>query len=256
MAVRSLEQILGELGSIYDPQVNSARQQQALIPQQVADEERALGAQQTRSFEEIIGGARRRGLGYSGLPIAEQAKYNATEYMPALARLRGDARKQTLSLEDAILGINERRQGAALGLRQQDVDNDYRERSFAEDVRRFNQQIAEQRRAAAAASAQSNGLASLFSGGQGRAPAAANMTTRKEGGFAFTNQAGQPISAAKYAEITGQPIGQVLFQMAQQGDTYASNAYRWIQSVQNSDAFKRNGTDLAKRNFNALFWDI
>lgn len=111
---RSLDQILAELGSVYDPQVNSIRQRQALIPQQIADEERGLGARQEQAFGDILGGARRRGLGFSGIPLGEQAKYTSTEYLPALARLRQSGREQAMSLEDAILGIQERRRNSAV----------------------------------------------------------------------------------------------------------------------------------------------
>lgn len=111
---RALDQILAELGSVYDPQVNSIRQRQALIPQQIADEERGLGARQEQAFGDILGGARRRGLGFSGIPLGEQAKYTSTEYLPALARLRQSGREQAMSLEDAILGIQERRRNSAV----------------------------------------------------------------------------------------------------------------------------------------------
>lgn len=165
---RSLDQILSELGSVYDPQVASIRQQQSLIPQQVADEEQGLQAKQTQAFGDILSGARQRGLGFSGIPLSEQAKYTSTEFLPAIAKLKSNARQQSLSLEDAILGINERRTNSALGLRQQDIDNDYRQQQLAEQQRQFNEQLAQSRAAAASA----NSFSPTLGGGGGQAPAA------------------------------------------------------------------------------------
>lgn len=139
MQPRTLEQILGELSSSYDPQVQALRQRQSLIPQQIESEEKGLKAQQEQSFQDIMGGARRRGLGFSGIPLEEQARYTSTQFLPALARLRQSGQEQALSLEDAILGINERRNTLAQQLRDQEV-------SRAEQMRQFNEQLAENRR--------------------------------------------------------------------------------------------------------------
>lgn len=168
MPVRTLDQILAELSSAYDPQIANIRKRQELIPQQVAAEEQGLGAQQTQAFDQILGGARRRGLGFSGIPLAEQAQYSATQYMPALARLRQSSRDQAMSLEDAILGVNERRNTQAQQLQQSDYARDFQERQFAEQQRQFNEQQAAQQRAAAS---QGSALGALFGGGGGGAPA-------------------------------------------------------------------------------------
>lgn len=166
MAVKSVEQINKELGSIYDPQVQSIQQRKALIPQQLQAEESGLQAKQTQAYDEILGGARRRGLGFSGIPLGEQAKYNSTEYMPALARLRQGAREQEMSLADAIMKINQDRFGMANQLQRYSVEDDRWERQFAEDRRRYEQQLAEARRSAAAAARGSGGF-SLGGGGFG-----------------------------------------------------------------------------------------
>jgi hypothetical protein len=150
MQPRTLDVILAELGSTYDPQVAQIRQRQALIPGQIAEEEKGLQAKQTQSFDDILGGARRRGLGFSGIPLSEQARYTSTEFLPAMARLRQSGREQAMSLEDAILGINERRNVTAQQMRQQDLDR-------AEQARQFD---ASQR----AAAAQQSSLAGLFGG--------------------------------------------------------------------------------------------
>lgn len=135
MAARTLSQILSELAPTYNPQIKAIQKRQALIPQQIASEEAGLGAKQTEAFDSILGGARRRGLGFSGIPLGEQARYTATEYLPALARLRQSGQEQALSLQDAILGINERKGTLAQQLYQQEQDRAFQS-SEAEKNRR------------------------------------------------------------------------------------------------------------------------
>ena len=163
MAVRSLEQIMSELAQVDAPRENNIRQQQALIPQQLADDEKQLQAKQTQAFDDILGGARRRGLGFAGIPIAEQARYTSTEFLPSLARARTQSRQNALSLEDAILGLQKERFGQANVLRQQDIDNDYRNQMFDFEKQKYNEQVAEARRQASAARASaSSPLGGLF----------------------------------------------------------------------------------------------
>lgn len=146
MQPRTLDQIIAELNPTYEPQIQSLRSRQALIPKQIAEEEKGLQAKQETAFGDILGGARRRGLGFSGIPLSEQARYTSTEFLPALARLRQQGKEQAFSLEDAILGISERRNTLAQQLRQQEIDR-------AEQMRQFNESLAEQQRQRAAASA-------------------------------------------------------------------------------------------------------
>lgn len=171
MAVRSLQQILGELGSVYEPQVEQYRQRQALIPGQIAEEEKGLQAKQENAFGEILGGARRRGLGFSGIPLSEQAKYTSTEFLPALARLKQSGREQAMSLEDAILGIQERRNQAGQQIYQSEISQDLAERQFQESIRQFNEQMRAQaeERARQAAAARASAYSPTYGGG-GSAP--------------------------------------------------------------------------------------
>lgn len=152
MQPRTLAQILSELDSTYNPQVESVRQRQALIPGQIQAEEQGLQAKQESAFGDILGGARRRGLGFSGIPLGEQAKYTSTEYLPALARLRQSGREQAMSLEDAILGIQERKNQFGQQVYQTEQDR-------AEQMRQFNATLAAQQKAAAA---QANPFGGLF----------------------------------------------------------------------------------------------
>lgn len=159
---RTLDQVIASLGSIYDPAAQNIQQQRSLIPQQQQADEAALQGQQTQAFDNILQGARRRGTGvaFGGIPLGEQAKYNSTTFMPALANLRGQYATKDLSLQDALLNLNRDRATQA----QSTFEN---ERNFYEQKRQFDeQQAAAKRQAAASAYAPT-------SGGPAKPPAAA-----------------------------------------------------------------------------------
>lgn len=222
MQPRSLQQVLSELDSVYNPQIDSLRTRQAALPGQMQAEEQGLQAKQEQAYGSIVDGARRRGLGFSGIPLGEQAKYSATEYMPALARLRQQSKEQAMSLEDAILGIQERRMGQGQSIYEN-------ERSFAEQQRQFNEQMrASERQAAASRAAASAFSPSLGGGGGGQGGGASFVEQRQDKGFNFKDQSGRPISAAAYAAATGTPFRDLLQRMAQAGDQGASRALGFV----------------------------
>lgn len=205
MAVRTLKQINKELGSIYDPQTQLLQRKQQGVQGQVQADIEAAKGQKNMAFDDILGGARQRGLGFAGIPLGEQAKYASNVFAPSVLAAQQSGRDRAMSLEEALLGIGERRSTLARTLRQQDVSNNQWERTFAEEKRRFDAQLAESRRAAAAARAQSAGLAGLFNSGAGAGAtknAAAAMARKQDGGFAFADAKGNPISAASYAQAT------------------------------------------------------
>lgn len=240
-SVRSLDQIISEINSVYEPQIQSVRKRQSALPDQIRAEEQGLQARQNEAFDSILSGARRRGLGFSGIPLGEQARYTATEYLPALARLRQSGREQAMSLEDAILGIQERRQNQALGIRQ------YEQQRF-DQWQAEQERLAEARRQAAAATPRPS---------FGRTQAAQTGPTisrKQDGGFAFSDTGGRPISAASYAQQTGQDIRDVLYQMGQAGDAYSQQVYNQLVS---DPFFGKGDADYDRRVFQTyspLFW--
>lgn len=121
---QTLQQIVAELNPTFNPQVKSLQQRASLIPGQIQTEEAGLRAQQEQAFGNILNGARRRGLGFSGIPISEQAQYTSTEFLPALARLRQSGTEQRMSLQDAINSIYERRDTLAQQIRNSQLDRD------------------------------------------------------------------------------------------------------------------------------------
>lgn len=259
MAVRTLKQINKELGSIYDPQTQLLQRKQQGVQGQVQADIEAAKGQKNMAFDDILGGARQRGLGFAGIPLGEQAKYASNVFAPSVLAAQQSGRDRAMSLEEALLGIGERRSTLARTLRQQDVSNNQWERTFAEEKRRFDAQLAESRRAAAAARAQSAGLAGLFNSGAGAGAtknAAAAMARKQDGGFAFADAKGNPISAASYAQATNQDIRDVLYDMGSAGDTYAKQLYNQLSG----DRFFGRGNaqydQQIFQTYSPIFWDL
>ncbi len=111
-----------------------------------------------------------------------------------------------------------------------------------EQIREFN----------AGLSAKSGGgTGNIILGNSQPSSATPGMQKRSNGGFNFQDSGGNAISAAKYAQLTGQDVASVLKYMAQNGDSYALDAYNALSKVKN-DAAKAN----VLKNYNSLFWGI
>jgi len=217
MQPRTLEQIISELNPTFKAQTSAIQQQQALIPQQIQSQEQALNAQKDVAYEDIVSGARRRGLGFSGIPLGEQAKYAATQYAPALAGLRQQGQQQALTLQQALLGINERRDTLGQQIYQTEQD------------RYFQSQEAEKnRRAQAAASAALMPTLGSLGGQQQTSNPLPKINRDKSGGYQFTDGYGTPINAAEYSQLTGVGYRQLLSQMASTGDKNAKLALQYV----------------------------
>lgn len=153
---RTLDQILAEVTAKSDPQRQIVLNQISSLPTQQAADEAGLEAKKTQAYDEILGGARRRGLGFSGIPLGEQAKYAATEYAPAVANLKASYGGRKATLESALADIGRTDYSTAYDMFNQD-------RTFEEQQRQFNIQAEAARRAAAS---QPNPFAGLFGGNQ------------------------------------------------------------------------------------------
>lgn len=218
MQPRSLDQILAELRPTSQPQIDLLRQRQGAIPGQVAEEEKGLQAKQTQAFDSILGGARQRGIGFSGIPLSEQAKYTSTEFLPALARARQAGQDRAFGLEEAILGINAIERENAMNIRQ------YEQQRY-DDAQ-------EAARARAGQASDNSWMNSLFGGGgstQGAIAGNSKMVKKSDGGFAFTDESGRSISAAtfyakKKAAVPDLTWRGFLQELANQGDKGARYA--------------------------------
>lgn len=237
---RTLDQILAELAPTYAPQEETIRRRQALIPQTVNADIEEAKARQSQAYEDILGGARRRGLGFSGIPLGEQAKYASTVFAPEVLRARARGSEQALSLEEALLGVQERRRAQADQIRQMELDRQFQAEQQAENRR------ASARAAASQASATYGALSSMMGGGQ----QSTGMSRKADGGFAFTDAQGNPVSAATYAQNQGLDIRDVIYQMGQAGDKYAQTVYN---QMINDPFIDRNLAQYA-RQYSPLFW--
>jgi len=218
---RTLEQIISELNPTFQPQVQSLQDRANLIPDQIASQEQGLNAKKDVAYQDIVDGARRRGVGFSGIPLGEQAKYAATDYAPALANLRQQGQQQAYSLQDAILGINERRDTLGQQIYQQEQDRAFQEQQAAA--------------ARAAAASPTFGYGSSGSGGAsagGGAPLP-QISRTANGGYNFTDAYGKPINAAEYVQLYNAQGGQIgyrelLSKMAADGDKNAQVALQYV----------------------------
>ncbi len=253
----TLDQIISELSSTYQPQVDAINQRMSAIPGQLQAEEQGLDAKKDLAYGDIVNQARRRGTGiaFGGLPINEQNKYTATDYLPALARLRQAGKEQQLSLQDALNSIYEKRNSFAYQIKQNDDQLQESRRQFDANMAFQREQEANRLREAARAAAAANAmptLGSLNAASGSNVPAAPKASygfkNGKDGsqGFYFTNAAGQPISAQTYATMTGTNIISLLQKMGAAGDKGAANLYNSLRGP--------GITDQARKANQAFFW--
>lgn len=119
---RSLDDIIASLNSVYQPQIGLIQQQQAALPQQAQTQTDALSAKKDQAFGDIVNGARQRGLGFSGIPLGDQAKYLSTDYLPAIANLQTASNQQATSLQQAILQLQQQQNTQGQSIYQSEQD--------------------------------------------------------------------------------------------------------------------------------------
>lgn len=218
---RSLDQIMAELDPYYSGSRTAVKSQLEAAPAQQAADLAATDAKLAQANDNILSSARQRGLGFSGIPVGEQAKYAATEYAPAVANLNAKYVGQKNTLLDA-LSQNDR---AQLTQAQGIFDS---ERNFAEQQRQFDAQMAEAAKSRAASGFSFGGLgADTGATAAASAPAAARIE-RKGNGFNFFDSKGRPINAAQFAQLTGTEYRKLLSDMAGAGDKNAQVALKYV----------------------------
>lgn len=129
------------------------------------------------------------------------------------------------------------------------------EAELREQQRQFDQQMAQMKRQAEQALRAASYSFSGGGGGGNKSSAPALMSKKSNGsGFNFTTSSGQAISAARYAQLTGQDIRSVLNSMGRQGDTYAAAVYNQLRL----DPFFGKGDKAydkrVKNLYSPLFW--
>ena len=222
---------MGQLNPGYDPMRQSIATQQAALPAQFDAQAQGLQAQDQQANQDILSQAQNRGLGFSGIPVGEQAKYNATTYMPALAKLKSDQITAQTNLSDQLAKINQDQRTQAQGIYQTELDRDQKDAEFQQQMQmqqeQFNEKMAAQKAAQAAA-------ASLGSFGGNTRPSldsyqgTPTISRGANGGYNFYDANGNPITGAAYASATGRGFRDLLTEMARNGDQNASIALRFV----------------------------
>ena len=233
---RTLDQILSELSTTYAPSAQTIQSQMDLVPGQTAANISAADAAQTKAYQNILTGAQQRGIGFSGIPLGEQANYASTVYAPAVLQAKNQGQQNVLTLQDALNKLNLSQYDTALKIRQQDIDNE------------FKQQQLDAQRAASAASqwtptytppnptpdSQSGGVQVGYSRGA-------------NGSFNFTDSVGHQLNATQYALATNQNPRTVLQMMANAGDSGAKQALNFVGGLNADNTIQYDPTKVTQQ---------
>lgn len=260
--IRQREQ---ELGRIYNPQVQLLEQQIQALPGQFEGQRSSLEQAKVNAFRDIGTQAQRQGMFFSGFRPAEQARYLGERYLPGLQDIGARQEEARLGLLGQITGLRGQQAESRINfleqLRQEEAARQEqlrRERVAAQEAERERQFTAQQARAQRAASS-GGGLSvsdqiRLAEFEQEQKENQPRMFVRGTSNgstlLGFTDRKGEPISAARYAEITNQDIREVLRQMGAQGDTYAQQVYNNILRDPNPQA----NIGTYKTQYSPLFW--
>lgn len=121
---RALEQIISELNAVYNPQRDVYNSQiTGLAPAQDAE---LKGLDQTKKdeFANITDRANRRGMFYSGLPVAEEQKYTGSQFLPAVANLKNRYQQQKFNLQAALADITTKQYSQGNDIWQTELNRD------------------------------------------------------------------------------------------------------------------------------------
>lgn len=142
MATRTLEQVMAELEPNYAGSRTTIQKRLEALPGQFQSELGGLEAKQQQAFGDILSGARRRGLGFSGIPLSEQAQYTSTEFLPAIARLKGQQQESQLTLEEALNQLGREQREKALGIQENELARELERQQIEQQQRQFEADLA------------------------------------------------------------------------------------------------------------------
>lgn len=106
---------MSEISASYQPQKDVLNQQIGTLDPQLQAETQGLDAAKTDAFNQITDQSNRRGLLFSGIPLAEQAQYTGANYLPAVANLKSKYAQQRFNLQNALAGLDQDAYKTALG---------------------------------------------------------------------------------------------------------------------------------------------
>lgn len=126
---RALSEIITELNAVFNPQRDVYNQRLGVLDPELEAEEKGLEAAKRDSFQEITTGANRRGLFFSGIPLAEQGKYLGAQFLPAVANLKAKYANERFGLRDALAKITQDQYMKGQQLYQSELDREAAERA-------------------------------------------------------------------------------------------------------------------------------
>ena len=185
--VRTTGQITKTLNKSIAPRKKNIRGMIGRAGERYVAEQQGLEAKQQQQFGQITEGANNRGLLFSGIPLAEQADYTATEFLPALAGLTNQKEDRISSLQDQILSLDQDVLQRALGIRQQELDR-YNTALEAQKQRQFLARQAALDRAEAAKARAASGGGGFTGFNPVSTPTSNNKKTGGGGGASATIQ--------------------------------------------------------------------
>jgi len=94
-------------------------------------ENQGLEAAKTDAFKQITDQSNRRGLLYSGVPIAEQAQYTGASFLPAVANLKAKYAQQKFNLQNALAGLDTEALKTSYGIYNDELTRDQAARAGA-----------------------------------------------------------------------------------------------------------------------------
>lgn len=116
--VKSLADIMADLAPAYQGQKDIYAQQGAQVQKQAQDTVTGLKAQRGQAWDDIGRSANARGFAFGGIRADEQARYDSTHFMPAVANVENQAIKGALDLSLASAGLDTDARKTAMGWQQ------------------------------------------------------------------------------------------------------------------------------------------
>lgn len=116
--VKSLADIMADLAPAYQGQKDIYAQQGAQVQKQAQDTITGLKAQRGEAWNDIGRSANARGFAFGGIRADEQARYDSTHFMPAVANVENQAIKGALDLSLASAGLDTDARKTAMGWQQ------------------------------------------------------------------------------------------------------------------------------------------
>lgn len=218
-AVRTLDQLVAESKSVYDPLIANNNNMIASANTRLGEQQQGLDAAKVNAFGDITQASTRRGALFSGFTADQQARYTAEKYLPALANLRA-ANEQTIQGINADnLNIRSEQRKTALNTREGDLSKlyDYNktmsERKWqTEQAEKAYAREMEKLRAEQAFAAAENSKARAATAASNASKSASQSYFTRPGaggGMNFFDPKGSPITAAQYFSAQGGGIGDV-----------------------------------------------